>query len=300
MVNPLENPHFTNKAGKFATLLCAVLIITVTVAIIFLIAYKGLATFIRDGVSLRNFFLTTRWNPDATAAEGGPFVGALPFIAGSVAVSLLALLLSVPFGVGIAMFMSEISGEWGRRIMQPVIELFVGIPSVVYGWIGLSVLVPFIRNHIGGMGFSLLAGGIVLAVMILPTIASVSTDSFCANPPDIREASLALGVTHWQTIFMVMLPAALPGVLTAIVLALARAFGEALAVQMVIGNAVRMPTSLLGPMHTMTSIITMEMGDTVMGTLPNDLLWTIAFILLSISFVFIMLIRTINRGRTAR
>ena len=147
------------------------------------------------------------------------------------------------------------------------------------------------------MGFSLLAGAIVLAIMILPTLASVSTDSLNANPADIREGSLALGVTHWQTIFMVMVPAAMPGILTAIILALARAFGEALAVQMVIGNAIRMPASLLGPMNTMTSIITMEMSNTVMGTVSNDLLWTIAFILLFISFVFIMLIRTINKGR---
>jgi phosphate transport system permease protein len=193
--------------------------------------------------------------------------------------------------------MAEISTGWGRKIMQPVIELFVGIPSVVYGWIGISVLVPFIRKDIGGMGFSLLAGAIVLAVMIFPTIASVSTDSLSANPADIREGSLALGVTHWQTILMVMVPAAMPGILTAIILALARAFGEALAVQMVIGNAIRMPTSLLGPMHTMTSIITLEMSNTVMGTVSNDVLWTIAFILLIISFMFIMLIRTINGGR---
>ncbi len=295
----MVSPHISNKIGKYLTFLCAVLIITITATIIFLIVTKGLDTFIRDGVSLHDFFLTTNYDPYATKAEGGPFVGALSFIAGSVAVSLLALLFSVPFGIGVAMFMAEISTEWGRRIMQPVIELFVGIPSVVYGWIGLSILVPFIRNHIGGMGFSLLAGALVLAVMILPTIASISTDSFRANPADIREASLALGVTHWQTIFMVMFPAAMPGVLTSVVLALARAFGEALAVQMVIGNAIRIPFPILAPMNTMTSIITMEMGNTVIGTLSNDLLWTMALILLFISFVFIMLIRTINRRRTA-
>lgn len=295
----MVNVNVSNRIGKYTTFLCAVLIITITISIIALITYKGLSTFIRDGVSLKSFLFTTNWNPDPTA-EGGPFVGALPFIAGSVTISLLALLFSAPFGIGIAIFMSEISAGWGRRIMQPVIELFVGIPSVVYGWIGLSVLVPFIRNHIGGMGFSLLAGAIVLAIMIFPTLASVSTDSFNANPSDIRDGSLALGVTHWQTIFMVMFPAAMPGVLTAIVLALARAFGEALAVQMVIGNAIRLPTALLSPMHTMTSIITMEMSNTVMGTVSNDVLWSIAFILLFISFVFIMLIRAINRGRAAR
>jgi phosphate transport system permease protein len=289
------NVELSNKIGKYTTFFCAILIITITMAIILVIAYKGLAIFTRDGVSLRNFFLTTKFNPDATPPE----MGAATFIAGSVAVSLLALLFSAPFGIGLAIFMAEISRGWERKIMQPVIELFVGIPSVVYGWIGISVLVPFIRNNIGGMGFSLLAGGIVLAIMILPTIASVSTDSLRANPADIREGSLALGVTRWQTILMVMVPAAMPGILTSIVLALARAFGEALAVQMVIGNAIRMPTSLLAPMNTMTSIITMDMSGTVMGAVDNDVLWTLAFILLLISVVFILIIRTINRGRTA-
>jgi phosphate transport system permease protein len=286
------NVNLSNKIGRYTTFFCAILIITITMAMILLIAYKGMAIFTRDGVSLRTFFLTTKFSQDAT-----PQMGAATFIAGSVAVSLLALLFSAPFGIGLAIFMAEISTGWGRRIMQPVIELFVGIPSVVYGWIGISVLVPFIRNSIGGLGFSLLAGGIVLAIMILPTIASVSTDSLVANPADIREGSLALGVTRWQTILMVLVPAAMPGILTSIVLALARAFGEALAVQMVIGNAIRLPTSLLAPMNTMTSIITMDMSGTVMGAVDNDVLWTLAFILLLISFIFILLIRSLNQGR---
>ncbi|MDI3480363.1 MAG: phosphate transport system permease protein [Tepidanaerobacteraceae bacterium] len=296
----MADQKIINKLGKSFTMLCATFIILTTLSIIIFIASKGLSTFIIDGASIGNFLFTTVWRPDAPKSEGGPFIGALPFIAGSVAVSLLALILITPFSIGVAIFMSEISPGWGRKILQPIIEVFVGIPSVVYGWIGLSVMVPFIRNHIGGLGFSLLAGAIVLAIMIFPTIASVSTDSLQTLSKDIREASLALGATRWQTIRMVLLPAALPGILTGVVLGLARAFGEALAVQMVIGNAVRMPDSLLKPMHTMTSIITMEMSNTVMGTVWNDALWSIALLLMLISFMFIMLIRLIESRRAAR
>ncbi|MCR4431369.1 MAG: phosphate ABC transporter permease subunit PstC [Tepidanaerobacteraceae bacterium] len=296
----MVDQKLTNRLGRAFTMLCAGFIILTTLSIIVFIASKGLSTFIVDRASIRNFLLTTVWRPDAPKSEGGPLIGALPFIAGSVAVSLLALIIIAPFSIGVAIFMSEISPAWGRKILQPVIEVFVGIPSVVYGWIGLSVLVPFIRNHIGGLGFSLLAGSIVLAIMIFPTIASVSTDSLQTISRDIREASLALGATRWQTIRMVLLPAALPGILTGVVLGLARAFGEALAVQMVIGNAVRMPDSLLKPVHTMTSIITMEMSNTVMGTVWNDALWSIALLLMLISFMFIMFIRFIESRGAAK
>lgn len=294
------NQKLSNKLGRGFTFLCASFLIVTTISIIFFIAYKGLSIFIRDGASIKNFLFSTVWRPDAPKSEGGPLIGALPFIAGSVAVSTMALIMSLPFSVGVAVFMSEISPGWGRKILQPVIELFVGIPSVVYGWIGLSVLVPLIRNHIGGLGFSWLAGAVVLAIMIFPTIASVSTDSLRAMSNDIREASLALGATRWQTIKMVLLPAALPGILSGVILGLARAFGEALAVQMVIGNVIRMPDSLLQPIHTMTSIITLEMSNTVMGTVWNDALWSIAFLLMIISFMFIMLIRVIETRRAVK
>ena len=135
--------------------------------------------------------------------------------------------------------MTEIAPSWGRKILQPVIELLVGIPSVVYGFIGLTVLVPFIREHVGGLGFSLLSGTIVLSIMILPTITTIATDAMSSLPKNLREGSYALGATRWQTIRKVLIPAALPTLLTAIVLGMARAFGEALAVQMVIGNVSR-------------------------------------------------------------
>lgn len=291
----MKRDKVKNILGKNFTLICAALMIIITISIVYFIASQGLLTFIQNKVPLSEFLFSTSWNPGASKAEGGPHVGALVFILGSLAVSSSALVLSAPISISVAIFMVEISPTYMRNFLQSVVELFAGIPSVVYGWIGLSVLVPFIRNHIGGLGFSLLAGTIVLAIMIFPTITTVSSDSFRSLQNELKEASYALGATRWQTIRKVLLPAALPGILTGIVLGLARAFGEALAVQMVIGNAVRIPDSFLSPMHTMTSILTMDMGNTVNGSLWNNALWSIALLLLLFSFVFIILIRLIGR-----
>ena len=175
--------------------------------------------------------------------------------------------------------------------MQPVIELLVGIPSVVYGFIGLAVIVPFVQKIAGGSGFGILAGALVLFVMILPTITSMTVDALKAVPRYYREASLALGATRWQTIYKVTLRAGAPGIMTAVIFGMSRAFGEALAVQMVIGNAILMPSSLTSPSTTLTSVLTMNMGNTVMGTTSNDALWTLALLLLLMSLVFNIVIK---------
>lgn len=277
--------------GKVIVFSSAVLLIVLVISLFYFVASKGLSTFIVNKIPLKEFLFSAEWRPDREV----PQVGALPFIVGSVLVSIFAILISAPLGVSSAIFMVEISKKMGQKILQPAIEIFVGIPSVVYGWLGLSVLVPFISKHFGGLGFSLLAGILVLAIMTLPTITSVSADTIRSLPVEIREASYALGATRWQTIKHVLIPAAKSGILTAIILGLARAFGEALAVQMVIGNRPVIPKSFLEPMSTITSIITMEMGNTVMGTAWNNALWSLALLLLIISFFFIILIRLVGR-----
>jgi phosphate transport system permease protein len=180
-------------------------------------------------------------------------------------------------------------------------EVFVGIPSVVYGWLGITILVPFLRENFRGIGFTLgfswFAGSLVLALMILPTIASIAYDALLTIPGELRSASLALGTTRWQTIRHVLIPAAVTGILTAIVLGMMRAAGEALAVQMVIGNRPVVPTSLTQPMTTLTSQITLDMGNTVAGEPANDALWTMGLILLLISFTFVLLVRRLARGQ---
>lgn len=280
--------------GRTLVTFFGIFLVILTVCLVLFISSKGVTTFVKNHQSPLEFLFSSGWKPERDIEEGGPAVGAAIFIVGSIAVSLISLLVSTPFSVSTAVFMSEISPNLGKKLLQPAIEIFVGIPSVVYGWMGLSVLVPFIRNHFGGLGFSLLAGGLVLSLMIFPTITSVSADALRALPNDYKEASYALGSTRWQTIRRVLIPAAFPGILTGIVLGLARAFGEALAVQMVIGNSIRMPFSLLDSTTNLTSIITMDMGNTVSGTVWNNALWSMALLLLLISFLFIVVIHKIG------
>lgn len=296
----MSRKYIIDKLGGTLTLLCASLVIVLTISIIYFISSKGLTTFFLNGVSLREFLFSTQWWPDRSAGEGGPLLGSLSMIIGSILVSLLAVGISAPLGVVVAVFLVEIAPSWGQRVLQPAVELLAGIPSVVYGYIGLSLLVPFIRGSIGGGGFSLLAGFLVLSVMILPTIISVSADSIRALPVEWKHASIALGSTRWQTIRLVLVPAARSGLITAVVLGLARAFGEALAVQMVIGNTRQIPTSILDPMMTLTSAITMDMGATIMGTPWNNALWSMGLILLLMSLFFILLIRFVVRRGVAQ
>lgn len=281
--------------GKSISFLCILFIIVVVFAIFYFVASKGLATFFVDKVNFFDFLFGTKWNPSVIGENGKPEVGALPMIAGSFFVTFLSAIVATPFAIGAAVFMTEISPKLGTKVLQPVIELLVGIPSVVYGFIGLSVIVPAVRKVFGGTGFGILAGTFVLFVMILPTVTSMTVDALKSVPRHYREASLALGATRWQTIYKVVLRAAVPGILTAVVFGMARAFGEALAIQMVIGNAALMPQNLTTPASTLTSILTMGIGNTVMGTLQNNVLWSLALILLAMSLVFNIIIRLIGR-----
>ncbi|WP_071131890.1 phosphate ABC transporter permease subunit PstC [Enterococcus timonensis] len=281
--------------GKLLSFSCIALIVLVVVAIFYFVASKGLATFFQDGVNPLKFLFGTNWNPSQTDASGQVEVGALPLISGSFIVTILAAIVATPFALGAAIFMTEISPQVGKKFLQPVIELLVGIPSVVYGFIGLTVIVPVIRQIFGGTGFGILAGTFVLFVMILPTVTTMTVDALKAVPRHYREASLALGATRWQTIYKVVLRSGIPGILTAIVFGMARAFGEALAIQMVIGNAALMPTSLTTPAATLTSILTMGIGNTIMGTVQNNVLWSLALLLLLMSLFFNIIIRLIGR-----
>jgi len=281
--------------GKTISFIAILFIVVVVVAIFYFVASKGLATFFKDKVNLFDFLFGKEWNPGSVSDSGKPLVGALPMITGSFVVTLLSALIATPFAIGAAVFMTEISPKLGTKILQPVIELLVGIPSVVYGFIGLSVVVPAVRSVFGGSGFGILAGTFVLFVMILPTVTSMTVDALKAVPRHYREASLALGATRWQTIYKVVLRAAIPGILTAVVFGMARAFGEALAIQMVIGNASLMPHNLITPASTLTSVLTMGIGNTVMGTLENNALWSLALLLLLMSLFFNIVTRLIGK-----
>ncbi|KRM74973.1 phosphate ABC transporter permease subunit PstC [Secundilactobacillus collinoides] len=284
-----------DRRGRIITYSCIGIIIVLVVSILYFIASRGLATFIQNHVNVFRFLTGTQWNPSLLDSHGQPEVGALPMITTSFLVTILAAIVATPFAFAVAIYMVEIAPKRGTKLLQPVMELLVGIPSVVYGFIGLTVIVPIVRHIFGGTGVGILAGTLVLFVMILPTVTSLSVDALTAVPMYLRSASLALGATRWQTIRKVILRAAMPRLLTAIIFGMARAFGEALAVQMVIGNAALMPTSLVSPTSTLTSQLTTEVGNTVMGTIQNNALWSLALILLLMSLVFNLLVHFIGK-----
>ena len=283
---------FNDYMGKSFATACGILIIALTAAIIIFIGQKGIQTFTKGTSNIIDFLFTNNWKPDG--GENASF-GALSFIIGSTLVSVGAVLISSPIAISLGVFCNVISNGLGNKVIKPTLELLVGIPSVVYGWVGISILVPFIKNHFGGMGFSLIAGIIVLSLMILPTIATLSIDAIKSIPSEHLEASYGLGATRWQTIKNVIIPGAKSGILTGVVLGIARAFGEALAVQMVIGNTIKLPDGLTSAATTLTSVITMDMANTAGGSAWNDALWSLALILLIISFLFILIVRRIEK-----
>jgi phosphate transport system permease protein len=231
--------------------------------IIFFIFKEGVPILKEYG--LLNFIFGRTWSP-----TNGQY-GAFPMIIGSLAVTLGALLIGIPMGITCAVFLAEIAPKSLAKIFKPAIELLAGIPSVVYGFFGLSVLIPLIRIHILPIiqkfnpdaytsGYSILAGAIILAVMILPTIVSISEDAIRAVPSEYKEGSLALGASHFETITKVLLPAAKSGIASSVVLGMGRAVGETMAVLLITGNMPKVPHSMLDSVSTLTGTIAMEMG----------------------------------------
>lgn len=285
--------------GRTIVTICGILIIALTIAIGMFLIIRGSGTFIKNHHSVAEFLFSSDWSPADSASESGGAVGAAIYIAGSLITCALALVIALPFSLAAAVFMTEISPEIGSRILQPAVEIFVGIPSVVYGWIGLTVLVPFIKNtfHPKMGGFSVLAAGIVLAVMIFPTITTVSADAIRSVPSMYRMAAYGMGSTRWQVTHAVVLPAARTGIFTGIILGLSRAFGEALAVAMVIGKTRAFPTGLLSPTTNLTAAIASDMGNTASGGEYNLALWTMALLLFIISMFFILVIHLISNQK---
>jgi phosphate transport system permease protein len=216
------------------------------------IIVQGFPIFVEVGFF--SFLFGMSWAP-----SHGEF-GIFPMIIGSVTVTLGAVLIGVPIGICCAIFLSEIAPAKLGTLFRPAIQLLAGIPSVVYGFWGLMFVVPFIRNYLGGPGLSILAGSVILAIMVLPTVISISEVSILALPRQYKEGALALGMTHWQTIRSVILPSAKSGIVAAVILGIGRAIGETMAVIMVLGNAVAVPSSILDPVRTLTTNIGIEMG----------------------------------------
>lgn len=265
----------------------AVLVSAIIFSIIVFVGMQGVKTF--ADVSPLRFFFSTDWTPSK-----GEF-GIFAFLYSTLLLTLLSVVLAVPLALSGAVFMAKIAPNWVREIMRPATDLFVGIPSVVYGLIGLTVIVPALAKLTGGIGYGILPAAIILAIMILPTILSISEDAIRALPSRLEEASLALGATRWQTIWRVLIPAARPGIITGTILGMGRAIGETMAVFMVIGNSPQMPESLLDSTTVLTTAIVKDMGNTNYGTTWNNALYLMALVLLLISLFLIVVIRYVAK-----
>ncbi|MDR2554353.1 MAG: phosphate ABC transporter permease subunit PstC [Fibromonadaceae bacterium] len=242
---------------------------------------KGVRILEENKIAVDDFFFGLEWIPTSTPA---PQFGVLPLILGTLLVSLVAILIATPLGLGVAIYLSELSKDRLRNILKPAIELLAGIPSVVYGFFGLVVLVPMIQRAFNlPVGQTALTGSIVLAIMALPTIITVAEDAMRSTPRPMREASLALGATHWQTIYKVIIPYASSGISAAVVLGIGRAIGETMVALMVTGNAGIIPKTLLTPVRTIPATIAAELGEAPVGGVHYQALFVLGCVLFLIT-----------------
>lgn len=240
-----------------------------------------------------NFLGGKEWYP---TAEPAAQLGVLPLILGTLWVSLAAILIALPLGLATAIYMGEIADNRIRKFMKPVIELLAGIPSVVYGFFGLVVIVPFIKDLFGlDVGETALAGSIILAIMALPTIITISEDAIRNTPRAMKEASLALGATQWQTIYKVVIPYSASGITAAAILGIGRAVGETMAVLMVTGNSSVIPHSLLQPVRTIPATIAAELGEAPQGGLHYKALFALGCILFIMTLIINLSVESISR-----
>ncbi len=274
-------------------LVAALAAVFALVLISFFIFQAGLPTLIRVG--LPGFLFNTVWEPTAKT----PSFGILPMLIGSLWLTMGSLLIGVPLGIAVTVFMSDLAPASLAMVMRPAIQLLAGIPSVVYGFIGLTLLAPFVRRVFGGPGLSVLTASIILGIMILPTVIAISSDAVRAVPRSLRDGALALGANHWQMISQVLLPAARSGIIASIILGMGRALGETMAVIMMVGNSLNIPVSPLDSATTLTSNIGLEMAYA--SGAHRDALFATGVIL----FLLIMLLNSITtafvkRGSTRR
>lgn len=284
-----RSTYFREAALRNLFLICAGVAVAGVFLIFAFVGVRGWPIFAQIGPW--NFLAGREWNP----TEG--LFGIFPLIYGSVVVMLGALAIGTPLAVGTAIFLSEIATSRVRRFVRPAVELLAGIPSVIYGFFGLIILRPIVANFTDGLGFGAVTAWLILAIMIVPTIATLSEDALRSIAPGIREASYAMGATTWQTIYKVLVPAAKIGIIDAVILGMGRAIGETMAVLMVVGNAPVFPETIADPIATLTTQIVMDMpysaGD------HRTALFGMAIILFLVSMGLVALVRLVSRFQTA-
>ena len=281
--------YFLEKLSSKIFLACALLSVVSLLLIVGFVFYKGANPFVSGDYSLLSFIFGSEWVPSEDK------FGIFPMIVASIYATIGALVIGVPIGLFTAIFLAEIAPKPVAKIVSPAIQLLAGIPSVLYGVFGLAIIVPFLQNNLGlARGQSLIAVILVLAIMMLPTIVTVAETAIRAVPKSYREGSLALGVSEIGTIFKVVVPAAKSGIMAAIVLGLGRALGETMAVILVAGNSLIIPTSLTDSIRPLTTNIALEMGYAA-GT-HQEMLFATGIVL----FSFILILNFVLARLTAK
>ncbi len=283
----------TEKGIEALIYLCGISAIVFVFGIFFFVFREG-SGFLFHGFRIREFFGSVEWYP---TSQSHVRYGVLALIAGTASVTALAMLIAVPFGVGAAIFISEFCGARLKETLKVVIELLAAIPSVVWGFIGLTVMNSLIIEIFDTpIGLNVLNGGLILALMSVPIIVSIGEDALKAVPDSYREAALALGVTRWQLVYRVLLPAAKNGLLAAVLLGVARAVGETMAVLMATGHAVKVPTNVMDSVRTLTATIAAELGESPVGSDHYQVLFIIGILLFSITFAVNLTADLVVRG----
>ncbi len=274
--------------------LCGISAILFVLGIFYFVFVKAAPVLFQDEFSITEFLFSTQWYP---TSEVNVRYGVLALIVGTLSVTALSTLIAVPFGLGAAIFVSEFCGPKLKETLKVVIELLAAIPSVVWGFIGLTVMKTVIEKTTGAeMGVNMLNGGIILALMSVPIIVSIGEDALKAVPDSYREAGIALGATRWQLVYRVLLPAAKTGLLAAVLLGVGRAVGETMAVLMATGHAVNIPDSLVDPVRTLTATIAAELGEAPEGSNHYRVLFMIGVLLFTITFVINLTADLVIRG----
>lgn len=264
----------------------------------YLAEVEGMKALDCGNINFADFFAGKTWMPTAQPA---PQFGVLPIILGTLMVSFAAIAIALPFALAAAVFLSEIADKRLYKVLKPAIELLSGIPSVVYGFFGLIVVVPIVQKTFGlDVGETALSGAIILAIMALPTIITIAEDAMRATPDTLREASLALGANKWQTIYKVVIPHAKSGITAGVVLGIGRAMGETMAVLMVCGNAAVIPHTLLEPIRTIPATIAAELGEAPQGEAHYSALFMLACILFVLTLLINLSVEYISKRKNLK
>jgi phosphate transport system permease protein len=273
--------------------LCGVSAILFVFGIFFFVLREG-APILFGGLDFIQFFFSTEWYP---TSQSNVRYGVLALMVGTFSVTTLAMVIAVPFGLGAAIFVSEFCGNRVKEVLKIVIELLAAIPSVVWGFIGISVMNPVIQELFGvPVGLNVLNGALLLALMSVPIMVSIGEDALKAVPDSYREAALALGATRWQIVYRVLVPAAKNGLLAAVLLGVGRAVGETMAVLMATGHAVNIPHSPFDPVRTLTATIAAELGEASVGSAHYRVLFVVGILLFTITFIVNLIADVVVKG----